>query len=120
MTLEAIHAAQEEAKASIIHAYRALIMTVRDNEVALKALSDLASASLESQLLAQIELDLIANGNAQSATHKWDTRFDELNASRLSIAESQAAKGWPPCPCGGVIDMEDELVCADCRAAIGA
>jgi hypothetical protein len=110
MTLEAVHAAQEAAKASIIHAYHALIMTVRDNDVALKALSELASAALESQLLDQIELDLIANGKAPSTA----------NISRLSIAEAQAAKGWPPCPCGGVIDMDDELVCADCRAAIGA
>ncbi len=109
MTLEAVYAAQEAAKASTVHSYHALIMCIRDNQPALQALSDLASAALETQLLDQIALDLIANGSAGPA-----------NISRLEIARANAEKGWPPCTCGNVIDLEDELICAECRAQIGA
>jgi hypothetical protein len=109
MTLEAIYAAQAESKLATSKAYHALIMTIRDNQPALHALSELASAALETQLLDQIALDVIANGTTGPA-----------NISRLAIAQANAEKGWPPCPCGNVIDIEDELVCAECRASIGA
>jgi hypothetical protein len=79
-------------------------MTIRTDAAALSALADLASAALEEQILQQIELDVIANGTARP------------EAPRVLINKV----AWKPCPCGNTIDLDDELVCEECRASIGA